>query len=65
MNESNANQSSSVVKTSTILVPKIIYDNKKNKKNINKTNKPSIQPTGTFLSGGGVILNPASYALEQ
>jgi hypothetical protein len=51
MNESNANQSSSVVKTSTILVPKIIYDNKKNKKNINKTNKPSIQPTGTFLSG--------------
>jgi hypothetical protein len=64
---SDATQPVSAINQSTVLVPKIIYDIKKNKnknKNKNKKNIP-IQPTGTFLSGGGVILNPASYALEQ
>ena len=41
------------------IVPKIIYEKK------NKNKKPSYNPTETFMSGGGVILNPASYALDQ
>jgi len=47
---------------SNILVPKIIYENNNSKKKYKKPIQPSEQ---TFMSGGGVILNPASYALEQ
>ena len=45
---------------SNILVPQKIYENNnKNKKNKN------LLPPQTFMSGGGIILSPASYALEQ
>jgi len=43
-----------------IVVPKIMYANNNNKRN----KKVVIQPQ-TFMSGGGIILSPASYALEQ
>ena len=46
----------------TQLIPKIIYENKKRNKIV--SNKNDILPQ-TFMSGGGIILSPASYALEN
>jgi hypothetical protein len=47
--------------SNTQLIPKIIYENKH--KNKNRPNKPYKLPE-TFM-GGGLILSPASYALEN